>query len=256
MCSTVYDSQSGMQVQLSASRLALHELVAAADGDDALSSALLHAGLASVQSLAPAAALSSDAVVEVLPSAFSAGDDAVAAASQGGATVSISLPCDDIDRAIELGESAAAACIGANASCRVNLMGAFNADPYDVQHVAAKVCDAGAAEIVLVDDGEAGPLNKFDVESLIEALIWVDVVGTPMKLRIGVRGVAGDEGVKLAELAVLLGVTRIDVCAAGNAAPKTADVIAALDALAAEGEHDVLPHGVDAEALSAAERLL
>ena len=257
MCNTVYDSQSGMRVQLSASRLALHELVAAADGDDVLSTELLAAGLATVQRPVPAhAALASDAVVEVLPSALLAGDDAAATASQGGATVSISLPCDDIDRAIELGESAAAACVAANAACRVNLIGAFNADLYDVQHVAAKVCDAGAAHIVLVDDGEAGPLNEFDVESLIEALIWVDLVGTPMKLRIGVRGVAGGEGVELAKLAVQLGVTRIDVCAAGNAAPKTADVVAALDALAAEGEHDVLPHGVDADALSAAARLL
>ena len=271
LCTTAYDSQSGMRIQTSASRVALHDLVAASSTNihPQIFERLRAAGLSSLQQQAPPLGdivQLKDGWVTSVPATATAAEITALTAS-GAGTVSFDLPFNaaaDLERSIADGVRIAQALHGVQ--CRVNLIGAFAADEFELQHAAAKLCDAGADHLVLVDDGTCADLQpsassddvEYRCEVVLEALNWVDVVGTPMRLRLGVRGVPSETGDPLqpsvTRECLKLGFTKVDADLGGVLGPRTTHILAMIDEVNAEGEH--LPHEVDAAVVADAAREL
>ncbi|OQR99777.1 hypothetical protein THRCLA_21790 [Thraustotheca clavata] len=104
---------------------------------------------------------------------------------------------------------------------KITLLDALDASPYDVQLLGSLLADAGV-NILTLSTGISTDTDA--LEEVYEALTWSDVVGLPMKQRVGLR-TAPEEAQELLEFAATtLEIKHYDVCFKGNLAPTPAEL--------------------------------
>lgn len=86
------------------------------------------------------------------------------------------------------------------------------ADAMDVGLVAANLIDSGFVDVVVACDDASAPSDPYDIEEVVEQLLWLDVEGETMLERTGFRAAPGVEGLEAVErLASAFKITRFDV---------------------------------------------
>ena len=88
---------------------------------------------------------------------------------------------------------------------RAYVRDAFEEDPAIVQDVVVGLADADTSTIILSDASQQADVDAF--REVIEAALWVDVVGESMLERLGLR-----VPLPLCVEAIKLGITRFDAC--------------------------------------------
>jgi hypothetical protein len=98
-------------------------------------------------------------------------------------------------------------------------------DPYDLQLNAAEIGDAGAEAILLsVDSG----LEAEDLREMIDMACEIDLLGVPMRSRLGLRVAPGAGALKLVQFAHdELGLLHHMACLAGMRSPRPSEVLKA-----------------------------
>jgi hypothetical protein len=211
-----YDSQSGTFISTTKTlRIFEH-------------SASAHAGSGALVVVAPADR-SSGRVARVVTV-----EDVDVARAAGAVGVRYDCAVDDRGAALDVAAAAAAAGL----SCDVGFAdAAADVDHVSAELVVGELCDAGARAL-LFPVGDDDLDDDDDLRELFSVLGGVDVVGAPVRQRLGFSATATDVAA-LVELAESLEVTQFDASATGAARPATAALLAALGA----------PHGVDVDAL-------
>ena len=155
--------------------------------------------------------------------------------ARAAGAVGVRYDCAVDDRGAALDVAAAAA---AGLSCDVGFAdAAADVDHVSAELVVGELCDAGARAL-LFPVGDDDLDDDDDLRELFSVLGGVDVVGAPVRQRLGFSATATDVAA-LVELAESLAVTQFDASATGARRPATAALLAALGA----------PHGVDVDAL-------
>jgi len=101
-------------------------------------------------------------------------------------------------------------------------------DPHEVALHAANLGDAGAEAILLT---VSAGVNREDLRELVDTTCEVDLVGVPMRSRLGLRitPTGGDAALELAQHAHSeLSLLHFYGCIAGREAPRPSDLLAAL----------------------------
>ena len=102
--------------------------------------------------------------------------------------------------------------------------------------MAGSLVGSGFVDLVCVCDDPAEPSDPYDIEEVVEQLLWLDVEGETMLERVGFRGAAGEVGLEAVErLARALKITRFDVVGVDEL-PK---VLAALESIEEAPRHQV-----------------
>lgn len=89
-----------------------------------------------------------------------------------------------------------------NTFTRCYIMNSFESldNLYCLQSLAGSLCDAGCDRLILTDSTEnMNILDGYDMMETIENVLWNDVVGEPMAMRLGVK-VSSDDKEKINEL--------------------------------------------------------
>lgn len=104
---------------------------------------------------------------------------------------------------------------------RCYIRDAFSVDKYTLQTVAANMCDAGCSQVILTDNESVlRGLDEYDLVEALEAVLWNDVVGEPMSMRLGLRLTSTGENWEMHIVAALkLNVKQFDVSLDGEGAP-------------------------------------
>ena len=95
---------------------------------------------------------------------------------------------------------------------RCTIQDTFSVSPHFVQTVSAKLCDAGCTHLILAEEvssdsnsdqndniistSSSDPMASIDpdeVREVVEAVLWNDVVGTPMSERVGLRALGSSD---------------------------------------------------------------
>ncbi|KAF0686877.1 Aste57867_21351 [Aphanomyces stellatus] len=113
---------------------------------------------------------------------------------------------------------------------KATLKNAFASSDVTIQLAGSLLADAGAS-IITLDDVE----DLADEDTLLEAyeaLTWCDVVGLPMKQRVGFRPASDATFLEelLNQAAVELEIKHFDVCVYGKEGPAAEDLVGVLDA--------------------------
>ncbi len=73
-------------------------------------------------------------------------------------------------------------------STRCYINNAFSCDVYCLQSLAGALCDAGCDKLVLTDSAaNMGQLGEYEIVEAIESVLYNDVVGEPMSMRLGLK---------------------------------------------------------------------
>jgi hypothetical protein len=100
------------------------------------------------------------------------------------------------------------------------IIDAFSVDVHTLQTVTANMCDAGCSRVILTDTSAAmAAVDDYDLTETVEAVLWNDVVGEPMSMRVGLRATSSDNWETLVEAALDLNVKHYDVSECGEGAP-------------------------------------
>lgn len=144
----------------------------------------------------------------------------VAAAAVGG-----SVWCFVSDEAA--GVATVQAASSQTLSTRVLLAPALCEDPHDVQLLAANLGDAGAETILLSVD--AARLANDDLREMVDMACEVDLLGVPMRARLGLSIKPGASALGLASFAhSQCELLHFGTCLAGKAAPRPSELLQAL----------------------------
>lgn len=127
---------------------------------------------------------------------------------------------------------------------RCTILDAFSSPSTLVQTVAAKLCDAGCTHLILAEESTSKNKDSMekrrtsspaqvdvdpdDVREAVEAVLWSDVVGTPMSERVGLRPGCTDWRDQVAE-ALALNLKHFDASLDGVAAPLWEELVEEFD---------------------------
>ncbi|KDO17396.1 hypothetical protein SPRG_17120 [Saprolegnia parasitica CBS 223.65] len=204
-----YDSQSGQHVRYS-DAIQVHGLQLPAPGVKGLASVTLTTPIDVPAAVATHMYLTSN----VAPHALALGVSCAASRREWDDAIAIAAAVTSLARPV-----------------KVTLLDPFAGNPYDVQLLGSLLADAGVTVLTL----NTGSENDSDLlEEVFEALTWSDVVGLPMKQRIGLRSLDSD---LVSFAAGSLAIKHYDVCFDGADAMTPAGLT---DVLADAG----LPHSL------------
>lgn len=116
--------------------------------------------------------------------------------------------------------------------------GGYTPDIYDVQSWVAELADAGCEAIVLGVEPDG---DEDDIEEVITLCKELDVLGVPMRYRLGLRfdrSVDDSLLLGMCEQALDSGVMRFDTCARGHAAVLPSLLLAALGGAGGDQSND------------------
>ena len=141
---------------------------------------------------------------------------------------------------------------------RCTIIDAFSSPSSLVQTVSAKLCDAGCTQLILAESNHRdcdnpskatmADVDENDVREVVEAVLWNDVVGTPMSERVGLRASGAStshsdsscaEYQTQIEEALELNVKHFDASLDGVSAPSWNDLITIFDNLGLK--HNLAP---------------
>lgn len=148
-------------------------------------------------------------------------EQGVAAAAEGGADA-VCIVVSDAAQGLAAVQAASNLSMGSRVLLSPNLC----EDAHDVQLHAANLGDAGAEAILLSLDAAIG---EDELRELVDMACEVDLLGVPMRSRLGLSVRPGADGLKLAAMAYKQNDLLHHVsCLAGKANPKPSELLEAL----------------------------
>lgn len=220
LSNTFHDSQSGLVLNhVARDVVRVHELSLKAITSPAALPTLSRARLASAE--VPAALVQSSCSGVTLVARVACAADL--RALPRGTSIALAVSPLEVDAGVSLIKAAAQ--VGLLA--RAELSSAWTLNVFELEDAVARLADAGASVITLVDGAldDAGAADADDVRAAVEAAFGLDVAGDILMSRMSVRGPRAT-----LEAALEAGVTRVDVDVTGVVSCATREALALIAA--------------------------